>query len=194
MSTADRTAQDLIDQWRLHPDPEVGSCANQLAGWLMKQIALTVDVHEYTKGPKHCHACALAAWAKEWKRSGMLQAELDRLRFPRQDATAAFQQLFERWLKEDVNPAALYKVERICSEAFTTGWEAASRGGGDTRPPGREAAMNETDRIVDNLTLVARASRGEGVVVAKHAIARYCEEAAAALAAQAATIAQLEAK
>jgi hypothetical protein len=28
------TPQDLIDQWRLHPDPEVGSCANQLAGWL----------------------------------------------------------------------------------------------------------------------------------------------------------------
>jgi hypothetical protein len=26
------TAQDLIDSWRLHPDPEVGSCANQLAG------------------------------------------------------------------------------------------------------------------------------------------------------------------
>jgi hypothetical protein len=32
-----KTAQDLIDQWRLHPSPEVGSCANQLAGWLMKQ-------------------------------------------------------------------------------------------------------------------------------------------------------------
>jgi hypothetical protein len=31
------TVQALIDQWRLHPDPEVGSCANQLAGWLRTQ-------------------------------------------------------------------------------------------------------------------------------------------------------------
>jgi hypothetical protein len=37
MSTTDRTPQELIDQWRLHPDPEVGSCANQLAGWLREQ-------------------------------------------------------------------------------------------------------------------------------------------------------------
>jgi hypothetical protein len=38
VSTTDRlTPQDLIDQWRLHPDPEVGSCANQLAGWLRTQ-------------------------------------------------------------------------------------------------------------------------------------------------------------
>jgi hypothetical protein len=29
--------QALIDQWRLHPSPEVGSCANQLAGWLRTQ-------------------------------------------------------------------------------------------------------------------------------------------------------------
>jgi hypothetical protein len=31
------TPQALIDQWRLHPSPEVGSCANQLAGWLRTQ-------------------------------------------------------------------------------------------------------------------------------------------------------------
>jgi hypothetical protein len=41
---------------------------------------------------------------------------------PMADAKAAFDRLFKRWLKEDENPAALYKVETICREAFIEGW------------------------------------------------------------------------
>jgi len=34
---------------------------------------------DYTGDPKHCHQCALAAWAKEWKRADHWMAEAQRL-------------------------------------------------------------------------------------------------------------------
>jgi hypothetical protein len=111
------TAQALIDQWRLHPDPEVGSCANQLAGWLRTQIAPVVIAPDL--------AAALLLKLKE-----ECEAQHER---------AESAEVGLRYGISHCNLALLGDgLERVhvqdaiaCMKAMLS----ASRGGGDTRPP-----------------------------------------------------------
>jgi hypothetical protein len=58
------TPQDLIDQWRLHPSPEVGSCANQLAGWLREQEQIVTGLPPETLDDAcHCGKYPEGEWA-----------------------------------------------------------------------------------------------------------------------------------
>jgi hypothetical protein len=111
------TAQALIDQWRLHPDPEVGSCANQLAGWLRTQIAPVVIAPDLA-----------AALLLKLKDECEAQHDHEPVRgsrtpvrdFPLQPGIA------RRWLRTRACAGRHRRMKAMLS---------ASRGGGDTRPP-----------------------------------------------------------
>jgi hypothetical protein len=122
------TPQDLIDQWRLHPDPEVGSCANQLAGWLRTQnTPESFNVNWYVR--VRLTDTGRAHLRKVWP--------IYRSKVEESDGLSRWQ----LWSLMETFGAAMYLG---CDPPFETTIElegdraaevAASRRGGDTRPP-----------------------------------------------------------
>jgi hypothetical protein len=114
------TIEALIDQWRLHPSPEVGSCANQLAGWLRTQeVAPVVSEPPWFDDFDDQTLCAVCGWTlADNADKGCVRGNCSMRPLP------------ER----------AYAPERANAEyggalAGRYGIPAASRGGGDTRPP-----------------------------------------------------------
>jgi hypothetical protein len=113
------TPQALIDQWRLHPDPEVGSCANQLAGWLRTQVT-----HDSRSGAEVAKAI-LANYPDE-----LDKAACDHCEQCGEVVMCSFHSVLSM-LQGHVPPDT--HLSRMGEwRALVTG---ASRGGGDTRPP-----------------------------------------------------------
>jgi hypothetical protein len=119
------TPQDLIDQWRLHPDPEVGSCANQLAGWLRTQESFNVNWYVRVRLTYTGRAHLRKVWP------------IYRSKVEEPDGWSRWQ----LWSLMETFGAAMYLG---CDPPFETTIElegdraaevVASRGGGDTRPP-----------------------------------------------------------
>jgi hypothetical protein len=145
------TPQDLIDQWRLHPDPEVGSCANQLAGWLRTQEPSTLRQTLELDGHPVATPIRVAGFLRHY--AGMIRRN-ERWDVPETMAntyeSAALQ--LEKYHAALLALVAIWRERKHAGEFSIVDGEAdltkcadeldamlaASRGGGDTRPPREE--------------------------------------------------------
>jgi hypothetical protein len=113
------TLEALIDQWRLHPSPEVGSCANQLAGWLRTQPAPAPQLDADTEHDLRIYLWLSHGHKFQYGDDGEMQC-----------AECRSMQDYKRAPLADVVWQARVSRQAVNQKILTL----ASRGGGDTRP------------------------------------------------------------